>query len=220
MISQGCAGPRRAALSWHFEEARLTDVEAEIAGRLEHGDLDSAATVALRAYGKELLGFLASVVGNESDAREVFSQLAEDLWRALPAFRRECSFRTFAYRLAWHGALRYERDGFRRRVRRLMTEEYSRLEAEVRSTTHPERARQVDRIREALDPDERALLVLRVDRALPWEDAAAALSTEGKRVSAAALRKRFERLAAKIARLAAAERLLSPKGGRGGADRS
>lgn len=101
-----------------------------------------------------------------------------------------------------------------------MTEEYSRLEAEVRSTTLPERARQVDRIREGLDPDERALLVLRVDRALPWEDAAAALSAEGERVTAAALRKRFERLTAKIARLAAAERLLSPRGGRGGADRA
>lgn len=204
-----------------FEEARLTDVEADIASRLEHGDLDSAATVALRAYGKELLGFLASVVGNESEAREVFSQLTEDLWRALPAFRRECSFRTFAYRLAWHGALRYQRDGFRLRVRRLMTEEYSRLGAEVRSTTLPERARQVERIREGLDPDERALLVLRVDRALPWEDAAAALSAEGERVSAAALRKRFERLTAKIARLATAERRRhSPRGGRGGADRA
>ncbi len=55
-------------------------------------------------------------------------------------------------------------------------------------------------LREQLEPFDRALLVLRVDRQLTWQDVAAVLKGDEKNVetSPGALRKRFERIKAKL----------------------
>ena len=60
-------------------------------------------------------------------------------------------------------------------------------------------------LREALDPDDRTLLVLRVDRDMPWSDVARVFLGDGARGDeasvarkAAALRKRFERVKAML----------------------
>jgi RNA polymerase sigma-70 factor (ECF subfamily) len=59
-------------------------------------------------------------------------------------------------------------------------------------------------IRDALDPDDRTLLILRIDRGLSWNETARVLADE-EHVDdaelprlAARLRKRFERLKAKV----------------------
>ena len=57
-------------------------------------------------YGPQILGYLTSILRNDADAAEVFSQFTEDLWRGLPGFRGECPVRVWAYRLAWHAAAR------------------------------------------------------------------------------------------------------------------
>jgi RNA polymerase sigma-70 factor (ECF subfamily) len=66
----------------------------------------------------------------------------------------------------------------------------------------------LDRIRLQLGDDERKLLVLRVDRALEWEQIAAALSSNGVAVSPDTARRRFDRLRQRIANLARTEGLL------------
>jgi RNA polymerase sigma-70 factor (ECF subfamily) len=180
---------------------------------LDRGDHAGAATVALREYGPQLLGYLCSVLRSEADAGEVFSMFSEDLWRGLPGFRRECPLRVWCYRLAWHAAARFLRDPYRGRGQRLETNELSRLVQEVRSSVFlgRDQARQatLDRLRAALSPDERALLVLRLDRGLAWGEVALVLAEErGQPVDEAALRKRFERLKEKLAQRARDEGLL------------
>jgi RNA polymerase sigma-70 factor (ECF subfamily) len=64
------------------------------------------------------------------------------------------------------------------------------------------RRERLDRLRAALDPEERTMLVLRVDKGLPWNEIATVLARDGEEATPAALRKRFERLKAKLARLA------------------
>jgi RNA polymerase sigma-70 factor (ECF subfamily) len=68
--------------------------------------------------------------------------------------------------------------------------------------------RRLDRIRDQLGDDERELLVLRVHRALDWEQIAAALSSDGVSLSPERVRRRFERLRLRIANLARTEGLL------------
>jgi RNA polymerase sigma-70 factor (ECF subfamily) len=190
----------------------MADPEAKVLGSLDAGDVKGAATEAIRGYGPQVLGYLTAVLKDEDDARDVFSQFAEDLWRGLPGFRRECSLRAWAFKVAWHAASRYARDPYRRRHRPILTTEASKIAASVRSTMSTYapggRADRLLKLREALDPEEQTLLILRVDKGLSWEDVAQVLSTEGTPVAAAALRKRFERLKDKLARLAKEQGLL------------
>jgi RNA polymerase sigma-70 factor (ECF subfamily) len=189
------------------------EVEARCLAALDQGDHAGAATLVVREYGPQLLGYLCSVLRSEADAGEVFSMFSEDLWRGLPGFRRECPLRVWCYRLAWHAAARFLRDPFRGRGRRLETTELSRLVESIRSSVFlgRDQARQatLDRLRAGLTPDERALLVLRLDRGLGWAEVALVLTeAQGAPVDEAALRKRFERLKDKLAQRAREEGLL------------
>jgi len=190
-----------------------TEAEARCLEALDRGDHAGAATAVVRQYGPQLLGYLCSVLRSEADAGEVFSMFSEDLWRGLPGFRRECPLRVWCYRLAWHAAARFLRDPYRGRGRRLETTELSRIVEEVRSSVFlgRDQARQatLDRLRAGLAPDERTLLVLRLDRGLAWAEVALVLSEDkGEPVDEAALRKRFERLKDKLAQKAREEGLL------------
>jgi RNA polymerase sigma-70 factor, ECF subfamily len=176
------------------------------------GELAAGAEAVVRDHGPQILGYLTSILRNDADAAEVFSQFTEDLWRGLPGFRGECPVRVWAYRLAWHAAARHLRDPYRRRGRRLETTELSRIADEVRSSVLPGRtdARQrgIERLRSQLSPAEQTLLVLRLDRGLSWREVAEVLAEDGAVVDEPALRKRFERLKERLARMAREEGLL------------
>lgn len=182
----------------------------EVAALLSRGDREEALAVALRAYGPGVLGYLESVMGDADDARDVFQALAEDLWEWLPSYRGG-SLRAAAYRIARHRAARFRREAWRRRRERMRTTMASRIAASIASpesrlASGPED--RLGRLRAALDPDERTLLILRLDRELSWNEVAEVLSEEGDPVDSAAVRKRFERVKEKLARLAREEGLL------------
>jgi len=180
--------------------------EAAVMAALEAGDLSAAATNAVRHLGPEILRYLASVARSEADASEIFSMFAEDLWTGLSSFRREGSFQAWAYKLAWHAAMRFFKDPYRKRGQPLTSAEFSSTAALVRTTTAAHLKSEVKskmaQLRASLDPAEQTLLVLRVDRDMSWQDIAEVMSAEGETVSAPALRKRFERLTEKIRKLA------------------
>ena len=96
-----------------------SEMEQRIGDALAARALETAATLAMRGYGPEICGYLRAVVRDEEAAAEVFSQFAEDLWRGIAGFRGDCSFRTWAYKLAWHAAARHFSDPYRRRKKRL-----------------------------------------------------------------------------------------------------
>jgi RNA polymerase sigma-70 factor (ECF subfamily) len=181
-------------------------LEAEIARLLEASDLTSAAAAIMRGYGPAILGYLAALARDEDRADDVFSQFCEDLWRGLPAFRRDASVRTWVYKLAWHAWLRNERDAYRRHARPLVTEEMSRLAAAVRSTTalhlRTEAKDAVARLREQLAPDEQSLLVLRIDRGLSWSEVASVMSTPEEHLDPQTVAKRFQRVKERLRKLA------------------
>lgn len=169
------------------------DLEVQILTFLDAGDVDTAATTTIRGYGPELLGYIGSVVRDDTTAADVFAQTCEDVWRGLGTFRRESAVRTWTYRLAWHAISRHFRDPHRRRQEPLSTGRAAELAVEVRSTTALH-LRQTGHdalveMRAQLTPDEQTLLVLRIDRDLTWPEIARILD-EGE----ATLRKRFERL--------------------------
>ena len=184
-------------------------VETRVLALADAGQVDSAATAAIEGYGAAVFGYLRSLL-DEVDARDVYAQWAEDLWKGLAGFRREASLRAWSYRLAWHAACRLHRDPFRARGTRLPTSAASRLAASVAASTVATGSRRagLDRLRAQLPPEDRTLLTLRLDRELEWDEVAEVLSAQGEPVTAAALRKRFERLKERLRELAREEGLL------------
>jgi len=192
------------------------DLEARIRSECDAGNFDGAVTHAIQGYGPELLGFLVVVVGDASEAGEVFSDLCVRLWKSLPGFRWESSLRTFAYVLARRAchAHRKERAKLRdRHVPLSQAPELSALIVRIRTTTIARLAEKkgtsrADRLRAQLEPDEQMLLTLRLDRELEWRAIAQVLSDDGAELDreAASLRKKYERLKEKLKKLAAADR--------------
>ena len=188
------------------------EAENAILAQLDAGDLRSAATQVIRAYGGEIYRYLRAILRDEVTADEVFSDFGEDLWRGIAGFRRDGAIRSWAYKVAWNAARRRHRDPFHKRGRALGDDEAQAVVAEVRASTQLYLRTEVKdgltEIREDLDPEEQTLLILRVDRELPWRDIADVLSTGSAPVAEAALWKRFERLKKKIRERLAARGLL------------
>ncbi|HEU4405333.1 MAG TPA: hypothetical protein VFS43_08605 [Polyangiaceae bacterium] len=145
--------------------------------RCRSGDLRGALEATLKHFGPEVNGFLARASGDETLAAEAFSQLCEDICYGLAGFEWASSLRTWVYVLARNALCRVrKREGRARRDLPLSLAEISSIEAHVRTATLPflrtETRSAMDRLRDELDPADRELLILRVDRDLPWDEVA------------------------------------------------
>jgi RNA polymerase sigma-70 factor (ECF subfamily) len=188
-----------------FDPAR----EAKVSRLSREGAEQAAAEDLLRGYGGELYQYLVATLRDVNDADEAFAMFCEDAWRGLPGFRHACSYRTWLYQLARHAGLRLRRGEQRRR--NLGEPDggsaAERIAAEVRTTTAAYLKTDVKdkfrALRDALRPEDRELLVLRLEHDLEWSDIAAVMGED-----AATLRKRFERLKTKMRELAAKAGLL------------
>ena len=188
------------------------ELERGIRRRLERRDHGGAATLAIQGYGAEIFGFLVAFHHDHDDAAEVFSQFSERLWRDLPGFRGDSSFRTWAYTIARHTSLNHRRDARRRGHRQQSLPEDSghaafavQVRTETASYLRTERKARFAALRESLPPEDQALLVLRVDRGMAWNDLARVLSGPDQPLGdaqlkreAARLRKRFQLLKAQL----------------------
>jgi RNA polymerase sigma-70 factor, ECF subfamily len=196
----------------------IEDVEAEIARLRAAGQLKEVATLAIESYGGQILSFLEVMLRDPADSADAFAQACEDLWKGLPQFKGRAAMKTWFYTLARHAASR-----LRRGVRpgRLATiSEISHVAERVRSRTRPYQTTEVKAgfaaIRASLDETDRLLLVLRVDRAMSWNDVARVMSDTGDDDSdhglartAARLRKRFQAVKESIRGRAAAAGLIA-----------
>ena len=202
--------------------AERARAEAEIRGRVTAGRGDDATTATRELSGAEVYGFHHALARDEDLASEVFSRWSEDVWKGLGTFRWDASLRTWVYALARNALHRLRRDPRRRPDRNLALSETSavlRLVDRVRTQTVPflrtEVKDELRALRDALDPDDHALLVLRLDRRMAWKDIARALAEETDDSSAVeierragALRKRFERAKDQLRTLATERGLL------------
>jgi RNA polymerase sigma-70 factor (ECF subfamily) len=192
------------------------DIEANIRALRDAGDLRGAATRAIEGYGPGVLGFLVTLLRDEDDADEVFAQACDDLWSGFPRFEWRCSLRTWFYQLARHAASRFRRAAHRRPGRHVPLSDAGEIAARVFTRTVPHLRSEVKdavaAIRDALDPDDRALLVLRVDRAMEWNDIARVLEPDAADDALARavvrLRKRFQLVKQEIRSRARAARLI------------
>jgi RNA polymerase sigma-70 factor, ECF subfamily len=186
------------------ERTSASEVEARVEAAMLAADHEAAATELIRGYGPRILGYLRRVLRDEADASDAFSMFAEQVWRGMGGFEGRSSARTWAYKAAWSAAMKVRDDAWRRLGRRLDTREASRLADTVRSRTAVRIERQraeLEALRAELSEEDQTLLVLRLDQDLTWEEVAEVLSLEGRAVEPATLRKRYERIKARLAEL-------------------
>lgn len=173
-------------------------MEERLSSLLRDHARDELAALAIETYGSELYGFLVHVVGEPVVAADVFAQMTEELWRGLPGFAGGCSVRTWLYRLAHQAAMRHLRSPCHAALPAGRPAPPQGVAA-VHTMTASWRADD-DRWRELrreLAPEDRALLVLRVDRDLAWPDLAQIMRSDGPEDAgavtreAARLRQRF-----------------------------
>jgi RNA polymerase sigma-70 factor (ECF subfamily) len=197
------------------------DVETEIARLRAAGRLKDVATLAIESYGNEIISFLEIMLRDHADSSDAFAQACEDLWKGLPRFEARASMKTWFYTLARHAALRLRRSSHQKRLGPIS--EISDVADRVRSLTRPHLKTEVKvgfaAIRATLDEADQMLLVLRVDRAMSWNDIARVMADEGdddseKNLSrvAARLRKRFQSVKEVIRERAVASGLISGSG--------
>jgi RNA polymerase sigma-70 factor (ECF subfamily) len=187
------------------------EVETRIRDLLAADDRPAAATAAIQELGPPVLRYLRSLLRDEDDASDAFSVFAENVWRGLPTWRGEGSLKSWAFRLAWNGAMNLKNEAWRRRGRRFFSGEASALAEEIRTRSQVKVERQrnaLDKLRESLDVEEISLLTLRIDQKLSWAEIADVTATDGERIEPAALMKRFERLKGRLAKMAKEQGLL------------
>jgi RNA polymerase sigma factor (sigma-70 family) len=151
------------------------------------GDFAKATAETLRRYGSELFGFLVGLHGDHDLAGEAFSIFSERLWRSLTRFQWECSLRTWCYHLARNAAVDVQR-GLRHERHLESAPEVLEVAAQVRTSTlsalRTENRSALERLRDELSEEDRALLVLRIDRELGWRDVALVLAQSTERADA------------------------------------
>jgi RNA polymerase sigma-70 factor, ECF subfamily len=202
------------------------DREARIRAAFEAAELQLSATLLLELYGPEIFRFLIAKLHDPELAGDVFGDFTEDLWRGIAGFRWVCSARAWAYTLARHAAsrsIKQQRKRAKRNVPLSRAEPLSEIADRVRSQTsaqlRTETRSRLTALRGQLPEEEQMLLMLRVNRELPWLDIARILATgsldDAMQLSphelsteAARLRKRFQKAKEKLRRLAAEAGLL------------
>jgi RNA polymerase sigma-70 factor (ECF subfamily) len=173
-------------------------IDAEVEQLVKGERLEEAATRVIEAFGSEIYGFLVSFMSDETAANDVFSQVGEDIWVGFPQFRFKSSLRTWLYVLARNAAARYRRSPWNKRDRRGGESHIESIIQITRSRTQPWQRTDVKdgftALRESLDPDDRILLTLRIDRDMEWKEVARVMLDSEGDVDPATLSRETDRL--------------------------
>jgi len=183
-------------------------IDVRVRKFLKDGDGRGASTLAIRTLGPQVLRYLGAILRDDEDKKDAFSRWAESLWRGLPRFRWQSSLRTWALKLAYHAALDLRDQAWRRRETRLESGEASNIAEAVRTATavRVERQRSILReLRQTLTLEEQALIGLRVDQGLAWEEIADVLARDGDTPDPGTIAKRFERVKARLGEMLRSE---------------
>ena len=150
----------------------MDPISKEIFAKAVAGDLE-----AFEAIYRETSGFVYNVayriVQNTQDAEEITQEVFVSVYRKLREFRWESSFRTWIYRITTNCALNRIKQMRKEKDR----EQGYYLEAEINRSDSPDGSRKetVDQLLKAINPDQRACVVLRNVEGLSYREIADSL---------------------------------------------
>jgi DNA-directed RNA polymerase specialized sigma24 family protein len=189
--------------------------EVDVRALVRSGDEEGAATVALAAHEAEIFGFLVAALGSGPMARDVYGRVCERVRREIGDFGWRCALRTWMYAVC--------RVEIRRQPRHAATSAPRPPAPSADQAPTPTQRCQgstmeeaIAALRDRLDVEDRALLILSVDRGLELPDlaitglgegaASGALRAEGTRI-----RGELTRIRHQLEQAAIEERLIEPR---------
>ncbi|MDX9721040.1 MAG: sigma-70 family RNA polymerase sigma factor [Myxococcota bacterium] len=184
-----------------------SELERPILQCLESKRFDEGLALLLRLHGPAFFAYIRAMLKEESLSADAYQLFSIRLWQALPNFEGRSSLKTWCLRIARNAALRTAADPFRQRGQALLTQDEEKLAALSRSQTaewlRTEVKSKLSMAIQALAPEDRELLALRLGQRLSWRELAMVLSEEELDESAleraaANARKRFQRLKLKL----------------------
>jgi len=157
-----CGTPLRHILARQKRDLGMIDDEAYI-NRVLDGDTAGFAPL-MERYSRPVFALLVGMTGNRADAEELAQDAFLKAFRSLRSFRRDCSFATWIYRIAYNTALSALRK--KRPDRPASMDDDTTIERlpdpiddEAEETeANEERFRRLDRALEQLRADDRALV--------------------------------------------------------------
>lgn len=185
------------------------DWERDILDAVRTGEPGRAAGLLFRRLGPEIAGYLAASCREGETAREAYARTQEATLRGLSSFDGRASLRTWLYVVARSQLVLVLRDEARRSRRLTPLDHHPEVWERAAPTATPapsaSRLEDVHRLRAMLSDEDREILVLRVERDLPWEEVARVFAGEAAeppvlRREAARLRKRFQAIRERVAR--------------------
>jgi RNA polymerase sigma-70 factor (ECF subfamily) len=193
-------------------------LEQDIRELCQRGDTGRAVERALQGYGMEIMRLIASVMHNPEHANDAFSLFCENLLKGLPGFRWESSFRTWAYRLARNACYQLMHAPAARETPVTASLIPEQPEA-ARSDTQPWQRTSVKErfraLRDSLEPEERMILMFRVDQRLSWTEVARVMwdldeppTSAALTRKATSLRQQFQRIKTHLRTMAIGQGLI------------
>jgi RNA polymerase sigma-70 factor, ECF subfamily len=205
--------------SWAGPTVTALNLDEHVHELCRDAQFDRATTLVLQQLGPAVFRYVAARARDEDMAAEGFARFAEDLWRGMQGFSGRSSVRVWAFVIARNavGQVMRTRKRERKRTRGWSSTLANRVAEQVRTKTQEflrtETKERFAELRSRLSPEEQALLVLRINERLSWEEIArihadAQSEAQAKR-EAARLRKRFQLVRDKLRKMARAEGLLT-----------
>ncbi len=74
----------------------------------QKGDTDAASEL-LRLFYKQIFNYLRRLSGNSRDAEDLTQETFTKVWSTLDSYRGQCSFSTWAHRIAYHAYIDWHR---------------------------------------------------------------------------------------------------------------
>lgn len=189
-----------------MEDAKRDQLEAAIKHACQAGDANTAVTVALQGYDTEIRSFLVARMDVKADADEVMSMFHRDVWRGIEKFAWRSMFRTWAYKLARNAMYRFEAQRGSKGPQVPISDNPYIENPSPRANTPPWQKTTVKdvfrQVRSELTPEEQDILILRVDRAMSWNDVARAVQdSEADELEGEALQRETNRLKKQFERI-------------------
>ena len=158
---------------------KMTHISEDIIRRASDGDADAFEQV-YRAHCRFVYNVAWRVLGSREDAEEATQEVFVAIYRKLGSFSFESSLRTWIYRITVNTALNFAKKRSRYTDRNIPYEDGRHDSAAPNAADEviekENREQLVDAMLSALNPDQRACLVLRVMQDLSYEDIARTLN--------------------------------------------